>query len=83
MQDKQVKTWLSSHPHIMTGLLSYELPNSQKNLSEILEQGEISQKYYLSPKACQGILRRSKERGKTLPERLRLALERQAQEQPA
>ncbi len=52
-------------------------------LSDILETGDLPTKYYLSPKACQGILRRSKERGKTLPERLRLALERQAQEQPA
>ena len=32
----------------------------------------------LSPKACQGILRRASVRGKELPEILRLALERQA-----
>ena len=35
-------------------------------------------KYYLSPKACQGILRRASVRGKEPPEILRLALERQA-----
>lgn len=35
-------------------------------------------KYYLTPKACQGILRRAAERGKPLPEQLRIALEIQA-----
>ena len=35
-------------------------------------------KYYLTPKACQGILRRASERGKPLPEQLRIALEIQA-----
>ena len=32
----------------------------------------------LSPKACQGILRRASARGKELPEVLRIALEQQA-----
>lgn len=35
-------------------------------------------KYYLTQKACQGILRRATERGKPLPEQLRIALEIQA-----
>lgn len=35
-------------------------------------------KYYLSRKACQGILCRASERGKPLPEQLRIALEIQA-----
>jgi hypothetical protein len=39
---------------------------------------DVPEKYYLSAKACQGILRRAKERGKELPEELRIALERQA-----
>ena len=39
---------------------------------------EVPEKYYLSPKACQGILRRASVRGKELPEVLRTALERQA-----
>jgi hypothetical protein len=52
-------------------------------LSDILETGDLPAKYYLSPKACQGILRRSKERKKDLPPVLKEALERQAQEQPA
>lgn len=36
------------------------------------------EKYYLSPKACQGILRRAAARGKELPEMLKTALEKQA-----
>ncbi len=36
------------------------------------------QKYYLSPKACQGILRRSAERGKELPWKLEKALKIQS-----
>lgn len=39
---------------------------------------QVPEKYYLSPKACQGILRRASVRGKELPEVLRTALERQA-----
>lgn len=46
-------------------------------LSHIL-QVNVPEKYYLSPKACQGILRRASERGKQLPDILRIALERQA-----
>ncbi|MEY8576320.1 hypothetical protein AALD01_18595 [Oscillospiraceae bacterium 21-37] len=46
-------------------------------LSAIL-QASVPDKYYLSPKACLGILRRASARGKELPEILRLALERQA-----
>ena len=38
----------------------------------------VPQMYYLSPKACQGILRRASARGKELPEVLRIALELQA-----
>lgn len=45
------------------------------SLSEILETGAIPQRYFLSPKACAGILRRAKKRGKELPPALRLALE--------
>ena len=46
-------------------------------LSQILEPS-ADRKYYLSPKACQGILRRARERGKILPEILEKALIRQA-----
>ena len=46
-------------------------------LSQIL-MANVPQKYFLSPKACLGILRRASNRGKELPEVLRVALERQA-----
>lgn len=44
------------------------------SLSDILETGDVPAQYYLSPKACRGILRRAQARGKTLPEPLRQAL---------
>ena len=36
---------------------------------------KVPEKYYLSPRACLGILKRANARGKELPEILRLALE--------
>jgi hypothetical protein len=44
------------------------------SLSEILETGEIDSRYFLSQKACTGILRRAEKRGKVLPELLEHAL---------
>ena len=44
-------------------------------LSDVLEIGSLPQKYYLSPKACQGILRRAESRGKILPIALQKALQ--------
>ena len=46
-------------------------------LSQIL-QAEVPEKYYLSAKACLGILRRAEKRGKELPPELKAALEAQA-----
>src|SRR3990167_4178021 len=37
------------------------------SLSEILETGSIAPRYYLTPTACRGILRRAEKRGKELP----------------
>ncbi len=56
-----------------------ESPSAENasTLSQILQAG-VPEKYYLSPKACLGILRRASARGKELPELLRKALERQA-----
>lgn len=45
-------------------------------LSSILQVG-VPEKYYLSRKACEGILRRASRRGKQLPELLKSALEQQ------
>lgn len=44
------------------------------SLSDILEVGEVQPRYYLSRKACAGILRRAAQRGKTLPPALTEAL---------
>ena len=43
-------------------------------LSGILETGELPQRFYLSSRACRGILRRAEKRGKTLPPALAHAL---------
>lgn len=52
-----------------------EYPNAEKEslLSWILEDN-VPQKYYLSARACQGILTRASRRGKKLPELLEAAL---------
>jgi hypothetical protein len=45
-------------------------------LSDILEAtGSVPQRFFLSPKACAGILRRAAKRGKKLPEALEAALQ--------
>lgn len=49
------------------------------SLSDVLEP-EVDPKYFLSPKACRGILRRARKRGKQLPPSLGRALEQRAQE---
>jgi hypothetical protein len=48
------------------------------SLSDILETGDLPQRYFLSPTACKGILRRAEKRGKTIPKALKSALIRQA-----
>lgn len=48
------------------------------SLSDILETGDVPQRYYLSAKACSGILRRADKRGKELPSQLHRALEQVA-----
>ena len=56
-----------------------EYPNvvEGSGLSQILED-EVPLKYYLSEKACLGILRRSEKRGQPLDPRLKAALQMQA-----
>ena len=49
----------------------------ESSLSQILQDAPPI-KYYLSPKACLGILRRASERGKALPPKLERALKIQA-----
>ena len=44
------------------------------SLSDILEIGNVPQRFFLSATACRGILRRAEKRGKELPQALSLAL---------
>ncbi len=59
-----------------------ECPNVAKesSLSQVLVTGSIPQKYFLSARACAGILARAQKRGKILPHSLRAALERSAKQ---
>lgn len=50
------------------------------SLSDISETGDVPQRYFLSPKACAGILRRAASRGKELPQHLARALQAAASE---
>lgn len=56
---------------------NYRKDGDDYTLSQILED-TAPQKYFLSVRACLGILRRSQKRGKTLPEVLMTALIAQA-----
>jgi hypothetical protein len=49
------------------------------SLSHTLETGVVPQRYFLSAKACSGILRRAENRGKELPQPLYAALTLAAQ----
>jgi uncharacterized membrane protein len=48
------------------------------SLSQTLEVGNVPQRFFLSPTACKGILRRAEKRGKELPATLAEALNRVA-----
>ncbi len=58
-------------------LNSSECPNdaAESSLSDILETGDVPQRYFLSARACAGILHRADKRGTKLPQALRSALE--------
>ena len=80
--EKPEKSWQKiSLSHIGQSMLNtgvYPREECVSTLSQIL-QAQVPQKYYLSQKACLGILRRASERGKRLPEVLEIALRKQAQ----
>ena len=63
--------WLGGSSMLNIG----EFPNAEREslLSWILEDN-VPQKYYLSARACHGILTRASRRGKQLPELLKTAL---------
>ena len=81
-EKKPEKSWEKvSLSHIGRSMLStgaYPREECVSTLSQIL-MVNVPQKYYLSPKACLGILRRASERGKKLPDVLEIALKKQAQ----
>ena len=70
-----ISPWLGGAWMLNTGVS----PNGarESSLSQILQDAPPI-KYYLSPKACLGILRRASERGKALPPKLERALKIQA-----
>lgn len=68
--------WRGGASILNTGLAPRNAENVY-SLSQILEE-QPHPKYYLTKKACLGILRRSAERGKELPPQLKAALETQA-----
>ena len=82
----QVKSWVMVFPSPGEPLMRSfgESPKDavESTLSQIL-QAQVPEKYYLSQKACLGILRRAKNRGKELPPMLKQALLRQSALGPA
>jgi len=67
-------------PGVFSTPNSSEYPNvgaACSSLRDVLE-ADVAPKYFLSPRAAAGILRRAAKRGKALPEHLRLALEHAA-----
>ena len=73
----------ASHGECLT-LNTSEYPSAAVvcSLSDVLEGGNVPQRFFLSAKACSGILRRAEKRGKKLPEQLRVALEAVAIQTP-
>ena len=70
-----ISPWRGGASMLNTGVSPRE--ERESSLSRIL-QDHPPKRYYLTRKACQGILRRASERGKELPEKLKRALEIQA-----
>lgn len=84
----QTRVWLMDQTDVHVGaswmpnFLTW--PNDARvcSLFSVLQTEPTPRKYYLSPKACAGIIRRAERRGKALPEPLRLALQRVADSGP-
>src|SRR5690606_8616268 len=76
--------WANSGMGSHTGFLTLSTSTWPKDaavcsLSDTLETGDVPPRYFLSPKACAGILRRAEKRGKELPQVLLSALRSVAQ----
>ena len=84
LDDGPEPEWLeakSAESHGGRSMLNFgESPNivRESSLSQVLESGESTRRYSLTPKACAGILRRVKAKGKKLPEFMEAVLRRQA-----
>lgn len=78
---KWMNSGMVSHGGYLT-LNTSESPSDAEDcsLSDVLETGEQLEKYYLSQKACTGILRRTAKRKGQLPEYLKAAVEFTAME---
>ena len=76
--------WRTSGMGALTGFLTLNTSEFHKDaegclLSDILmEIGDVPQRFYLSQRACRGIIRRAERRGKKLPPTLDQALRRVA-----
>ncbi len=83
LDDGQTPEWCEGEELMLRGDASMRnigvSPNEERESSlwQILED-TVPEKYFLSEKACLGILRRAEKRGKVLPEVLRIALIRQS-----
>ena len=86
VEDGQQPEWLEAGGAVQLGekwtLNIGEYPSEEREctLFTVLEM-TVPDKYYLSAKACCGILRRAKQRGRTLPGPLEEALKQQIQRQ--
>lgn len=87
LSDLSSRSWgnagMGSPTEFLTLSIS-EFPSAgaASSLSDILETGDLPPRYFLSPKACAGILRRAEKRGKELPDQLRRALEEATKTMP-
>jgi len=72
---------LSSAEHLASPSLSRS-GGAVCSLSDILETGGVPRRYYLTARACAGILRRAARRGKELPPQLARALRAVAGSEP-
>ena len=79
--NRQGASWVTGSPlpgaSSMQTLGAYPSAENASILSDIL-LATVPEKYYLSRKACLGILQRASARGKELPAILKAALEKQA-----
>lgn len=74
-RDRQIVNALSGLPDLFVAdLLGSERVDKRARLADILESGPVPERYYLSPRAAAGIIRRAERRGRALPAPLYAAL---------